>query len=71
MMELPLPVFLVAILSLLLPDVSAFCEQSSVSVGFLFNCQIGWEVFYESGQPPPSGTNNYQSSTRDSKHLPS
>ena len=51
-----MPVLLVAALSLLPSDVSAFCEQSSVSVGFLFNCQIGWEDFYESEQPPSSGT---------------
>ena len=64
-MELPVPVLLVAALSLLLPDVSAFCEQSIVSVGFLFNCQIGWEDFYESGQPPPSGTTEPRKSSVD------
>ena len=57
MMQPPSPVLLVAALSLLLPDVSAFCDQSNVSMGFLFNCQIGWEDFYEVGKPAPSGTN--------------
>ena len=57
-MEPPSPVLLVTALSLLLPDVLAFCEQSSLSVGFFFNCQIGWGDFYEAGQPVPSGTNH-------------
>ena len=50
-----LPVLLFAVLSLLLSDVLAFCEQSSVSVGFLYNCRIGWEDFYEAGQRAQSG----------------
>lgn len=47
---------LVATLSLLLADALAFCEESTVNVEFLFNCQIGWEDFHDEGEVAPPGT---------------
>ena len=67
-METLSPVLLlVAALSLLLSDALAFCEQSSVSVGFLFSCQIEWEDFYEAGQPAP-GTSRHHLRLETFKH---